>query len=150
MKKMLSKFVILLASMMIFAQSGKFIGILEEDVENWIENFNDIQKEFKKKGIDSAFDFEQIPNISQNDRAKLEQVLNANGITGSNCIEKYVIITHCAIILASDSLMDEESKENMKAMGIDPLEELENEINPQDYEVIYENYDDIIEVINEN
>ena len=150
MRKVFSALLILCASVAMYAQSSKFAGVTDGDVQSWVKNFNTVQKEFIKLGLDSGLDYDQISSISAGDRATLEQVLNKYGIYGTNSLERFAIITHCAIILASDSQMDEESKANMKAMGVDPIAELKSEINSKDYAVISANQNAIIQVINGN
>ena len=150
MRKMFSALLIFCASLTLYAQSSKLAGITDGDIQNWVKNFNTVQKEFIKLGLDSGLDYNQISSISADDRAALEQVLNKYGIYGTNSLERFAVITHCAIILASDSQMDEESKANMKSMGLDPIAELKSEVNPADYAVISANQNAIIQVINGN
>ena len=149
-RKIGSVFLMLLVSGLVFAQNSRFVGVSEGDVQNWVKNFAEVHKEFIKLGLDSGLDLAQIPNISPDEKDKLELVLNKYGIFGTDCLERFAIITHCAIILASDNEMDEESKANMKAMGVDPIAELKSEINSKDYAVIVANKSAIIQVINGN
>lgn len=138
MKNLFKKFVavgllVLFASSM-FAEPAS-TGITDSDVKNWAKNLNPIVNELNKLGL---WNDDSI-NATAKQKSSADAVLNKYGISGSNCIEKFGMISGCAVVLVSASELDAQSIAILKAMGMDPLEELKKNVNSKDYAVVEAN-----------
>ena len=144
MKKIFSLVVSLLMAFSLYAQNVKSVGLSDSDVKNWAKNLNPIVKELQAIGVwtnDSI-------NASANQKSKVYDVLNKYGISGSNCIEKFGVISECAVVVVAASELDAQSAALLKAMGMDPLAELKKNINSKDYAVVEANAKAVIEAYN--
>ena len=144
MKKIFSLVVSLLMVFSLYAQNVKSVGLSDSDVKNWAKNLNPIVKELQAIGVwtnDSI-------NASANQKSKVDDVLNKYGISGSNCIEKFGVISECAVVVVAASELDAQSAALLKAMGMDPLAELKKNINSKDYAVVEANAKAVIEAYN--
>ena len=144
MKKIFSLVVSLLMVFSLYAQNVKSVGLSDSDVKNWAKNLNPIVKELQALGVwtnDSI-------NASANQKSKIDGVLNKYGISGSNCIEKFGVISECAVVVVAASELDAQSAALLKAMGMDPLAELKKNINSKDYAVVEANAKAVIEAYN--
>ena len=119
-------------------------GITDSDVKNWAKNLNSIASELNKLG---AWTGDSI-NASAKQKASVDAVLNKYGISGSNCIEKFGMITGCAVVVISASELDAQSAALLKAMGMDPMAELKKNINSKDYAVVEANSKAVIKAYN--
>ena len=144
MKKIFSLVVSLLMVFSLYAQNVKSVGLSDSDVKNWAKNLNPIVNELQTLGVwtnDSI-------NASANQKSKVDDVLNKYGISGSNCIEKFGVISECAVVVVAASELDAQSAALLKAMGMDPLAELKKNINSKDYAVVEANAKAVIEAYN--
>ena len=144
MKKIFSLVVSLLMVFSLYAQNVKSVGLTDSDVKNWAKNLNPIVKEIQAIGVwtnDSI-------NASANQKSKVDDVLNKYGISGSNCIEKFGVISECAAVVVAASELDAQSAALLKAMGMDPLAELKKNINSKDYAVVEANAKAVIKAYN--
>ena len=144
MKKIFSLVVSLIMAFSLYAQNVKSVGLSDSDVKNWAKNLNPIVKELQAIGVwtnDSI-------NASANQKSKVDDVLNKYGISGSNCIEKFGVISECAVVVVAASELDAQSAALLKAMGMDPLAELKKNINSKDYAVVEANAKAVIEAYN--
>ncbi|MBQ8385308.1 MAG: hypothetical protein IJX45_08760 [Spirochaetaceae bacterium] len=144
MKKIFSLVVSLLMAFSLYAQNVKSVGLSDSDVKNWAKNLNPIVKELQALGVwtnDSI-------NASANQKSKVDDVLNKYGISGSNCIEKFGVISECAVVVVAASELDAQSAALLKAMGMDPLAELKKNINSKDYAVVEANAKAVIKAYN--
>ncbi|MBQ4555954.1 MAG: hypothetical protein IJA53_12695 [Spirochaetaceae bacterium] len=144
MKKIFSLVVSLIMAFSLYAQNVKSVGLSDSDVKNWAKNLNPIVKELQVLGVwtnDSI-------NASANQKLKVDDVLNKYGISGSNCIEKFGVISECAVVVVAASELDAQSAALLKAMGMDPLAELKKNINSKDYAVVEANAKAVIEAYN--
>ena len=144
MKKIFSLVISLLMVFSLYAQNSKPVGLSDSDVKNWAKNLNPIVKELQALGVwtnDSI-------NASANQKSKIDGVLNKYGISGSNCIEKFGVISECAVVVVAASELDAQSAALLKAMGMDPLAELKKNINSKDYAVVEANAKAVIEAYN--
>ena len=107
-------------AVVLFAEP-KSTGITDSDAKNYAKNFNTIQKELDKLGI--TVDDSGI-NVSAKQKADVDKILQKNGISGSNCIEKFGMISACVAVLVAESELDAESAALLKSFGMDPLAEL--------------------------
>ena len=144
MKKIFLALISLLMAFSLYAQNSKPVGLSDSDVKNWAKNLNPIVKELQALGVwtnDSI-------NASANQKSKIDGVLNKYGISGSNCIEKFGVISECAVVVVAASELDAQSAALLKAMGMDPLAELKKNINSKDYAVVEANAKAVIEAYN--
>ena len=145
MKKIFILCVMIILTAAVFAQNAKSVGLTDSDVKNWAKNCVTIQKEFKKIGVDENTTF----SSSMKAKDKVESILQKNGISGSNCIEKYEAIVQSAAVLKAESELDEESKALMKFMKIDPLGDLKKNLNQKDYNVVSANSKAVLKAMDE-
>ena len=147
MNKLLKRFAIFLMcfslTAILFAEPAS-TGITDSDVKNWAKNLNSIASELNKLGV---WNGDSI-NATANQKAKVDAVLNKYGISGSNCIEKFGMITGCAVVVISASELDAQSAAILKAMGMDPIAELKKNINSKDYAVVEANSKAVIKAYN--
>ena len=80
---------------------------------------------FDKIGIDPADSYLEAID----EKEKVENVLQKNGISGPDRIAKFETIVRSAAILKIEAELDEDSKEMMKLMNMDPTAELKKNIN---------------------
>ena len=110
-------------------------GLTDSDVKNWAKNLNSIVKDLQNLGVWSGDSI----NASVSQKNKVDAVLNKYGISGSNCIDKFGMITTCAIVVVAASELDAQSAALLKAMGMDPMAELKKNCNSKDYAVVEAN-----------
>ena len=144
MKKIFLALISLIMAFSLYAQNVKSVGLSDSDVKNWAKNLNPIVKELQALGVwtnDSI-------NASANQKSKVDDVLNKYGISGSNCIEKFGVISECAVVVVAANELDAQSAALLKAMGMDPLAELKKNINSKDYAVVEANAKAVIKAYN--
>ena len=122
----------------------KSTGITDSDVKNYAKNFDSIQKELDKLGV--LTDDNSIKATAKQ-KADIDKILQKYGISGSNCIEKFGMITACAAVLVGESEIDAESAAMMKSFGMDPLAELKKYVNSKDYGVVEANSKAVINAV---
>lgn len=110
-------------------------GITDSDVKNWAKNLNSIVKELQTVGVWSGDSI----NATAKQKTTVDGILNKYGISGSNCIDKFGMITTCAIVVVAASELDAQSAALLKAMGMDPMAELKKNCNSKDYAVVEAN-----------
>ena len=138
MKKFFKKIVavsllLVFASLMFAEPAGT--GLTDSDVKNWAKNLNSIVSELNNLGF---WSYDSI-NATGKQKASADAVLNKHGISGTNCIEKFAMISSCAVILVAENEMDAQSAAMLKAMGMDPMAELKKDVNSKDYAVVEAN-----------
>ena len=143
MKKFFTFCLLAVFSAVLFAQNAKSAGVTDSDVKNWAKNLPSIIKEFDKIGIDPADSY--LEAIDEKD--KVENVLQKNGISGPDRIAKFETIVRSAAILKIEAELDEDSKEMMKLMNMDPTAELKKNINQKDYDVVAANSKAVIKAM---
>ena len=143
MKKFFTFCLLAVFSAMLFAQNAKSAGVTDSDVKNWAKNLPSIIKEFDKIGIDPADSY--LEAIAE--KEKVENVLQKNGISGPDRIAKFETIVRSAAILKIEAELDEDSKEMMKLMNMDPTAELKKNINQKDYDVVAANSKAVIKAM---
>jgi len=119
----------------LFAQNTESVGLTNNDVKNWAKNCIPINNELKQFG----FEYEETFNVAINAREKVENILEKNGISKPNNINKFIVIMQCVSVIKAENEMDDQTKAIMKQMNIDPLKELKLNINSKDYEVVANN-----------
>ncbi len=147
MNKLLKRFVVFLMCFTLvaslFAEPAS-TGITDSDVKNWAKNLNSIVKELQTLGVWSGDSI----NATASQKNKVDGVLNKYGISGSNCMDKFGMITSCAIVVIAASELDPQSAAVLKAMGMDPMAELKKNINSKDYAVVEANSKAVIKAYN--
>ena len=143
MKKFFTFCLLAVFSAMLFAQNAKSAGVTDSDVKNWAKNLPTIVKEFDKIGVDPADSY--LEAIAE--KEKVENVLQKNGISGPDRIAKFETIVRSAAILKIEAELDEDSKEMMKLMNMDPTAELKKNINQKDYDVVAANSKAVIKAM---
>ncbi|MBP5752491.1 MAG: hypothetical protein J6W60_06505 [Treponema sp.] len=133
-KKMIAVLLCLSMGMVLFAEP-KSTGVTDSDVKNWAKNLNSIAGELSKMDV---WDGETI-NASAKQKNDVVKVLQKYGISGSNCIEKFSMISKSASVVIAESEIDEQSAALLKKMGMDPFAELKKDINSKDYAVVKSN-----------
>ena len=146
MKRLITLFVTLAMTFTLFAQNAKSAGLTDSDVKNWAKNYSKIEKEIEALGID-VNDVSASPAAA---RTKAEAILEKNGISGPNPLNKYVMISMCASAIIAETELDEETLSFLQMFGQDPLADLKANINDKDYNVVKANKDLVIQVYNEN
>lgn len=119
-------------------------GVTDSDVKNWAKNLNSIAKELQALGVWSGDSI----NATVKQKTSVDGVLNKYGISGSNCIEKFGMISSCAVVIVAESELDAQSAALLKAMGMDPMAELKKNINSKDYKVVEANSKAVIKAYN--
>lgn len=143
MKKFFTFCLLAVFSAVLFAQNAKSAGVTDSDVKNWAKNLPSIIKEFDKIGIDPADSYLEAID----EKEKVENVLQKNGISGPDRIAKFETIVRSAAILKIEAELDEDSKEMMKLMNMDPTAELKKNINQKDYDVVATNSKAVIKAM---
>ena len=143
MKKFFTFCLLAVFSAALFAQNAKSTGVTDSDVKNWAKNLPTIVKEFDKIGVDPADSY--LEAIAE--KEKVENVLQKNGISGPDRIAKFETIVRSAAILKIEAELDEDSKEMMKLMNMDPTAELKKNINQKDYDVVAANSKAVIKAM---
>lgn len=145
MRKLFTLVVSLLMVSGLYAQNAKSVGLADSDVKNWAKNCVSIQKEFEKIGINS----DESIRVAAKEKQNAETILQKNGISNPNSIEKYSVILQCAAVLKAESEIDEQSKAMMKMLNVDPLGDLKKNINSKDYAVVASNSKSVLHAIDE-
>ena len=145
MRKFIAFVAAVFVSAMLFAQNVPSVNLKDSDVKNWTKNCVRIQKEFEKLGIDEDDTYTEA--IAE--KADAEKILEKNGISGPNPIDKYATILQCAAVLKAESELDEDSIAMMKLMKIDPLGDLKKNINPKDYDVVSSNSKAVLKAVDD-
>ncbi|MBR4791464.1 MAG: hypothetical protein IK024_11285 [Treponema sp.] len=122
----------------------KSTGITDSDVKNYAKNFDSIQKELDKLGV--LTDDNNIQATAKQ-KADVDKILQKYGISGSNCIEKFGMISACAAVLVGESELDAESIALMKSFGLDPMAELKKYTNSKDFAVVQANSKAVVNAV---
>ena len=75
-----------------FAQSAPSVGLTDSDVTSFSKNFGKIRAELEKLGIDVQ-DTDSVSD-AKNAEAKVNSILNKNGISGNNPSNKLKAIAY--------------------------------------------------------
>ena len=138
MNKMLKRFFVFLMcfslAASLFAEPAS-TGLTDSDVKNWAKNLNSIVKEMNALGVWTGDSI----NATAKQKSNVDAVLNKYGISGSNCIDKFGMITTCAIVVVAANDLDAQSAALLQAMGMDPLAELKKNCNSKDLTVVEAN-----------
>ena len=133
-KRMLAVLLCLSMGIVLFAEP-KSTGVTDSDVKNWSKNLNSIAAELSKMGV---WDGDSI-DVSSKQKNDVVKVLQKYGISGSNCIEKFGMISKSATVVIAENEIDAQSAALLKSMGMDPFADLKKDINSKDYAVVKAN-----------
>ena len=142
-KKIVIVFVCIGIAASLFAEPAS-TGVTDSDVKNYAKNINSIAKELNALGVWSNDSI----NATAKQKNSVDGILNKYGISGSNCIEKFSMITSCAVVLVAESELDAESAALLKSMGMDPMAELKKNVNSKDYAVVAANSKAVVKAYN--
>ena len=136
-----SLFISLTASL--FAEPAS-TGLTDSDVKNWAKNLNPMVKELQALGVWT----DETINATAKQKNAVDAVLQKNGISGANCIDKFGMISSCAVVVIAASELDAQSAALLKAMGMDPMAEFKKNVNSKDYAVVEANSKAVIKAYN--
>ena len=143
LKKLVIAGVLMIFAATLFAEPAS-TGVTDSDVKNWAKNLNSIVKELDSLGVWTGDSI----NVSAKQKASVDGVLNKYGISGSNCIEKFGMITSSAVVVVAANDLDPQSAALLQALGMDPMAELKKNINSKDYAVVEANSKAVVKAYN--
>lgn len=134
MKKILFAFVALFVGALLFGQA-KSTGLTDSDVQAFCKNFKKIESDFDNYGMELS-DAQALAYALGADDA-VTRVLNKNGISGANAVEKVRAIAYGYIIARFEQEMaaDPEAAKILKSMGQDPIAEIRANVSAADQKV---------------
>lgn len=132
MKKLFLILLVLISGGLLFAEPAA-VGITDSDVLNFVKNYSSIQKSVNSKTTET----------------QLDAVLSKYGISGNNRIEKYSILGQGMALFAAESEMDSDSLAMLEALGVNPLQNLSENINSKDLTIIRKYSKQLIALSNE-
>lgn len=136
MKKLLFACLAFFMAAAAFSQSAKTTGVTDSDVTSFCKNFKKMEADFKKFDVDTS-DAQAMAMALGADKS-VEQILNKNGISGSNAVDKLRAIAYGYVIARYDEAMaaDPEAAALIKSMGRDPMAEARTQISDADQKVV--------------
>ena len=136
MKKILFVCLALFMAAAAFAQSAKATGLTDSDVTSFCKNFKKLKSDFDKLGLDLE-DKEGIVAALDGESSVLG-ILNKNGISGSNAIEKLKAIAYGYAVECYDYTVanDPQTAAMVKSLGIDPIAEARKLVAESDKKVV--------------
>lgn len=148
MKKFLFAFVALFAAALLFGQA-KSTGLTDSDVQAFCKNFKKIDSDFKRFDVEMS-DAQALAYSLDADEA-VAKVLNKNGISGANAVEKVRAIAYGYVIARFDEEMaaDPEAAKMLKSMGQDPLAEVRGKVSAADQKVAARHMKELQKVFDE-
>ena len=134
MKKILLACVALFVGAFLFGQA-KSTGLTDSDVQAFCKNFKKIESDFDNYGMELS-DAQALAYALGADDA-VTRVLNKNGISGANAVEKVRAIAYGYIIARFEQEMaaDPEAAKILKSMGQDPIAEIRANVSAADQKV---------------
>ena len=126
-----------------FAQSAPSAGLTDSDVTSFSKNFGKIRAELEKLGIDVQ-DTDSVSD-AKNAEAKVNSILNKNGISGNNPVNKLKAIAFGYAVEKYEATLaeDPQSAQIIKSMGIDPIADVRKEVAPEDCKVVKKHLDEL-------
>ena len=126
----------------------KSTGLTDSDVKSFCKNFNKIYKELDKLG--ASLNGKDGLVVSENALKKAESILNKNGVSGKNSVEKVKAIAYGYAIeyYEKELSKDKETAEMVKSLGIDPVAGIRSMVSAKDRGVVKKYVDDLYKVFN--
>ena len=136
MKRVFLIALIIAASFNAFAQSAPSAGLTDSDVKSFCKNYGSIKAELEKLGIDVQ-DTDSVAD-AKSAEAKVNSILNKNGISGSNPVAKLKAIAFGYAVEKFEATMaeDPQASKMLQSMGIDPIADVRKEVAPADCKVV--------------
>ena len=153
MKKLFVVLAVFTLALNCFAQSGPSTGLTDKDVKSFCKNYDKIQTELDKLGIDIT-DSESLMNVSESKETitKANKILKKNGISGSNPYDKVKAIGYGYAIEMYDSTVskNQQAMTIIQKLGIDPMAEIKQNVSEDDCQVVKNNMDELSKAFNLN
>ena len=136
MKKIIIMCLMLVIAAGAFAQSTPSAGLTDSDVTSFSKNYGSIKAELEKLGIDVQ-DTDSVAD-AKSAEAKVNSILNKNGISGNNPVAKLKAIAFGYAVEKFEATMagDPQASKMLQSMGIDPIADVRKEVAPADCKVV--------------
>jgi Tfp pilus assembly protein PilP len=136
MKKIIIMCLMLVIATGTFAQSAPSAGLTDSDVTSFSKNYGTIKAELEKLGIDVQ-DTDSVAD-AKNAEAKVNSILNKNGISGNNPVNKLKAIAFGYAVEKYEATMaeDPQTAQIIRSMGVDPIANVRKEVAPEDCKVV--------------
>ena len=136
MKKIIIMCLMLVIAAGAFAQSAPSAGLTDSDVTSFSKNYGSIKAELEKLGIDVQ-DTDSVAD-AKSAEAKVNSILNKNGISGNNPVTKLKAIAFGYAVEKFEATMaeDPQASKMLQSMGIDPIADVRKEVAPADCKVV--------------
>ena len=133
-----------------FAQSEPSAGLTDSDVTSFSKNFGTIKAELEKLGIDVQ-DTDSVAD-AKSAEAKVNSILNKNGISGSNPVNKLKAIAFGYAVEKYEATMaeDPQAAQIIKSMGVDPIADVRKEVAPEDCKVVKKHLNELQKAFDED
>jgi hypothetical protein len=133
-----------------FAQNAQPAGLTDSDVTSFSKNFGTIKAELEKLGIDVQ-DTDSVAD-AKSAEAKVNSILNKNGISGNNPVNKLKAIAFGYAVEKYEATIagDPQAAQIMRSMGIDPIADVRKEVAPEDCKVVKKHMDELQKVFDED
>ena len=136
MKKIIIMCLMAALAVAAFAQSAPSAGLTDSDVTSFSKNYGTIKAELEKLGIDVQ-DTDSVAD-AKNAEAKVNSILNKNGISGNNPVNKLKAIAFGYAVEKYEATMaeDPQTAQIIRSMGVDPIANVRKEVAPEDCKVV--------------
>ena len=138
------------------SEKDKSTGLTNADVKNFIKNYKTIIKDMESYNdfISTAGTAAALAALAENNaEKKVTAILNKNGISGSNALEKWMRLHYYTTIAAYDRTMEKTIAENpalaayIASASVDPYAEPRKKLDTSDFNVIKTNIDEIMKAM---
>ena len=150
MKKFIIVCLMTLLTIAVFAQNAPSAGLTDSDVTSFSKNFGTIKTELEKLGIDVQ-DTDSVVE-AKSAEAKVNSILNKNGISGNNPVNKLKAIAFGYAVEQYEATMaeDPQAAQIMRSMGIDPIADVRKEVAPEDCKVVKKHLNELQKAFDED
>ena len=150
MKKIIILCLMALLAISAFAQSAPSAVLTDSDVTSFSKNFGTIKAELEKLGIDVQ-DTDSVAD-AKSAEAKVNSILNKNGISGNNPVNKLKAITFGYAVEKYEATMaeDPQTAQIIKSMGVDPIADVRKEVSPADCKIVKKHLNELQKVFDED
>ena len=150
MKKIIILCLMALLASAAFAQNAQPAGLTDSDVTSFSKNFSTIKAELEKLGIDVQ-DTDSIAD-AKSAEAKVNSILNKNGISGNNPVNKLKAIAFGYAVEKYEATLaeDPQAAQIMRSMGIDPIADVRKEVAPEDCKIVQKHLNELQKAFDED
>ena len=150
MKKIIIVCLMALLASAAFAQNAQPAGLTDSDVTSFSKNFGTIKAELEKLGIDVQ-DTDSVAE-AKSAEAKVNSILNKNGISGNNPVNKLKAIAFGYAVEKYEATMaeDPQAAQIIKSMGIDPIADVRKEVAPEDCKIVKKHLNELQKAFDED